>query len=107
MDQLICLMLPNLNGDPWKAIVHAVGHLHLPRHIRLQPGGYRPPSGWGLCLALLQGRLVISPYIPNPLDSVANPKLIFLDPDPNSTWRVITDADPTLQVVSYPDPCRI
>jgi len=50
--------------------------------------------------------------------SVANPKLLFSDPDPDPTWRVVTkpyptwrvitdpdsDPDPNLQVVSNPDP---
>ena len=44
--------------------------------------------------------------------SVADPKLLFSDPDPtwqvitdrDPTWRIISDPDPTLQVVSDPDP---
>jgi len=44
------------------------------------------------------------------LQSVADPKLFFSDPDPTwRQWLVITDPAPTLQVVSDPDPdpCRI
>ena len=51
------------------------------------------------------------------MSSVADPKLLILDPDatwrvtmdldpdPDLSWQVISDPDPTLQVVSDPDPC--
>jgi len=42
---------------PFKAVLHAVGDLHLPGHIRLQPGGRHPASGGGLRLALIQGQV--------------------------------------------------
>ena len=38
---------------------------------------------------------------------VADPNLLFSDPDPNPTWRDITDPDPTwrvIRVISDPDP---
>ena len=38
---------------------------------------------------------------------VADPNLLFSDPDPDPTWRVITDPDPTwrvIRVISDPDP---
>jgi len=38
--------------------------------------------------------------------SVADPKLLFSDPDPDPTWRVISDPDPdpNVQVISVLDP---
>ena len=35
---------------------------------------------------------------------VADPNLLFSDPDPDPTWRVIPDPDPTWRVISDLDP---
>jgi len=38
------------------------------------------------------------------LTRVADPNLLFPDPDPDPIWRIITNPDPTWRVISDPDP---